>query len=58
MPVELDSRDASFAAAFEALVSARREADEDVRKEWERAFSYRRDDLNDILSREGEREVA
>jgi histidinol dehydrogenase len=30
MPVELDSRDPGFAAAFDALVSARREADEDV----------------------------
>ncbi|MDX3885042.1 MAG: histidinol dehydrogenase [Sphingomonas sp.] len=30
MPLRLDSRDAGFAAAFDALVDARREADEDV----------------------------
>ncbi|MCW2390044.1 histidinol dehydrogenase [Sphingobium sp. B11D3B] len=30
MPLELDARDAGFAAQFEALVNARREADEDV----------------------------
>ncbi len=30
MPLRLDSRDAGFAAAFDALVNARREADEDV----------------------------
>ena len=33
MPLRLDSRDAAFAAAFTALVDARREADEDVSRD-------------------------
>ncbi|QUT04743.1 histidinol dehydrogenase [Sphingobium phenoxybenzoativorans] len=33
MPLRLDSRDAGFAAAFSALVDARREADEDVSRD-------------------------
>ncbi len=33
MPLRLDSRDADFAAAFTALVDARREADEDVSRD-------------------------
>jgi histidinol dehydrogenase len=33
MPLRLDSRDAGFAAAFAALVDARREADEDVSRD-------------------------
>ncbi len=33
MPLRLDSRDAGFAAAFTALVDARREADEDVSRD-------------------------
>ena len=33
MPLRLDSRNADFAAAFTALVDARREADEDVSRD-------------------------